>query len=93
MAIRDQNPELYQDLQRRLKRIEGQARGLQRLLDEGVACDQVVIQVAAMKAALSKVGVRLAACQLSNRMKEEIKQGGDGSRAWEESLDVFNKLS
>lgn len=93
MAVRDQNPDLYQDLQRRLKRIEGQARGLQRLLEEGAECDQIVIQVAAMKAALAKVGVRLAACQLSNRMKEEIKQGGDGSRAWEESLEVFNKLS
>lgn len=93
IAIRDQNPELYQDLQRRLKRIEGQARGLQRLLEEGVECDQVVIQVAAMKAALAKVGLRVATCQLGNRMKEEIEQGGDGSRAWEESLDIFNKLS
>ncbi|HLO02705.1 MAG TPA: metal-sensitive transcriptional regulator [Symbiobacteriaceae bacterium] len=93
MAVRDQNPELYQDLQRRLKRIEGQARGLQRLLEEGVDCDQVVIQIAAMKAALSKVGVRLAACQLGNRMKEEINQGGDGTRALDESLEVFNKLS
>jgi DNA-binding FrmR family transcriptional regulator len=93
MAVRDHNPELYEDLQRRLKRIEGQSRGLQRMLEEGADCEQVVIQVAAMKAALSKVGVRVAACQLSFRMKEEIKQGGDGQQSWEELLDVFNKLS
>lgn len=93
MAVRDHNPELYQDLLRRLKRIEGQSRGLQRMLEEGADCEQVVIQVAAMKAALSKVGVRVAACQLSHRMQEEIKQGGDGHHSWEELLDVFNKLS
>lgn len=93
IAIRDQNPELYQDLQRRLKRIEGQARGLQRLLEEDAPCDQVVIQVAAMKAALAKVGLRVVACQMGSRMKDEIEQGGDGSRAWEESLEIFNKLS
>jgi DNA-binding FrmR family transcriptional regulator len=93
VGVRDHNPELYQDLLRRMKRIEGQARGIQRLLDEGAECETVVIQLAAMKAALAKVGVRLAACQLGQRMKEEIQQGGDGSHAWEEMLEVFNKLS
>jgi DNA-binding FrmR family transcriptional regulator len=93
MAVRDQDPELYQDLQRRLKRIEGQARGLQRLLEEGAPCDQVVTQIAAMKAALAKVGVRLAACQLSQRMRAEVEQGGDGKRALDDLLEVFAKLS
>lgn len=93
MAVRDHNPELYQDLLRRLKRIEGQSRGLQRMLEEGADCEQLVIQIAAMKAALAKVGIRLAACQLSHHMEEELKQGGTGQRSWDELLSIFNKLS
>lgn len=48
-----------QDLVDRLKRIEGQARGIQRMIDEGRDCRQVIDQVAALKAATHSVSVEL----------------------------------
>lgn len=39
----------------RLRRIEGQARGLQRMIEEKRECDDVVTQLAALKAAVNKV--------------------------------------
>jgi DNA-binding FrmR family transcriptional regulator len=37
----------------RLKRIEGQARGIQRMVDEGRSCEDIINQVAAVKAAVN----------------------------------------
>jgi DNA-binding FrmR family transcriptional regulator len=47
------------DVQKRLRRAEGQLRGVQRLLDEGADCKAVVTQLAAAQAALHRVGTRL----------------------------------
>jgi len=41
----------------RLKRIEGQVKGLQRMLNEGKCCSDILIQVAAVRAAINKVGI------------------------------------
>lgn len=40
----------------RLKRIEGQVRGLQRMIEEGVPCSDILTQVAAVTAAIKRVG-------------------------------------
>jgi DNA-binding FrmR family transcriptional regulator len=50
----------------RLARIEGQVRGLQRMIEEGKECEQILAQLAAVKAALDRVGTHL----ISHRMKE-----------------------
>ena len=40
----------------RLRRIEGQVRGLQRMVDEGRDCSEIVMQLSAARAALDRVG-------------------------------------
>ncbi|NLT42041.1 MAG: metal-sensitive transcriptional regulator [Anaerolineae bacterium] len=47
------------DLVVRLRRVEGQVRGLQRLLEEGRSCSDVLTQYLAARAALEEVGTRL----------------------------------
>lgn len=47
-----------------LRRIEGQARGIQRMIDEGRPCDDVVRQVSAMGAAVDRFNHRLVASNL-----------------------------
>jgi DNA-binding FrmR family transcriptional regulator len=47
------------DLQKRLRRIEGQVRGLQRMVDEDVYCIDVLTQVSAATRALQSVAVEL----------------------------------
>ena len=44
------------DVLLRLRRIEGQIRGLQRMVEEEVACADILTQVAAVTAAVKKVG-------------------------------------
>ena len=47
------------DVLKRLRRLEGQIRGVQRMIDEGQDCRDVVTQLSACKAALDRVGYRL----------------------------------
>lgn len=58
--------EVSRDVVTRLRRIEGQIRGLQRLVDEGSECRDVVTQLAAARAALDRVGFKLVAAALSD---------------------------
>jgi DNA-binding FrmR family transcriptional regulator len=47
------------DLQQRLNRIEGQVRGIRRMIDEDRYCPEVLTQIAAVRAALDRVGLIL----------------------------------
>ena len=47
-------------LQKRLKRIEGQVRGVERMVEEDRWCPDILVQIAAIQAALDKVALGLA---------------------------------
>jgi len=47
-------------LQGRLRRIEGQVRGVERMVEEDRWCPDILVQIAAIQAALSKVALGLA---------------------------------
>lgn len=49
--------ELEKNIMTRLKKIEGQIRGIQKMLENQAACSDVLIQVAAVKSALNKSGL------------------------------------
>ncbi len=53
------------ELQRRLRRVEGQVRGIQQMLAEGRDCRELVTQIAAANKALEQVGFRLVAAGLT----------------------------
>ncbi len=48
-----------EDLSRRLRRVEGQVRGIQRMVDEDRYCIDILTQIAAAESALKKVAVIL----------------------------------
>ena len=58
--------ETSDDVMKRLARIEGQIRGLQRLVDEQAECRDIVTQLAAAKGALDRVGFKLMSAALAN---------------------------
>lgn len=53
------SPEARADLQRRLARIAGQVRGVQRMLDEGRDCQSILQQLAAIRAAVQQASLIL----------------------------------
>ena len=63
------------DLQLRLRRIEGQVRGLQRMVDEDTYCIDVLTQVNSVVAALRAVGMGLLDDHVRHCVTESIEQG------------------
>ena len=65
------------DLQKRLRRIEGQVRGLQRMVDEDTYCIDVLTQVAAVTKALQGVALGLLDDHLRHCVTEAMRADGD----------------
>lgn len=76
------------DLQMRLKRIEGQIRGIIGMLDEGKTCEQVVTQILAARSAMDSVAAELLRCQV-----DEAMSGGSSDEARETVLRALNLLT
>jgi len=51
----------------RLRRVEGQIRGIQRLVEEQAECRDIVTQLTAARAALDRVGFKLMAAAMANQ--------------------------
>lgn len=92
MSFATEQPEVLADLLRRMRRIEGQARGVQRMLEEGADCDAILTQLSAMRSALHRVGLKVLGCHLSSKMIDEVRRGGSGLDAVEEALESFMRL-
>jgi len=62
---------------RRLSRIEGQVRGISRMVDEEQYCIDILTQISALSSALESVAVGLLDDHLKHCVREAIETGGD----------------
>lgn len=67
----------YKDLMNRLKRIEGQVRGVQGMLEKNAWCPDILTQVAAINAALNSFSKVLLAQHLRTCVVENVHAGND----------------
>ena len=84
-------PEIKKRSSRRLKIIEGQIRGLQKMIANGVYCVNIFTQSFAIKQALSGVEDLILENHLSTHARDQIKKGEE-NRAVKEILKIY-KLS
>lgn len=79
---------------KRLSRIEGQVRGLSRMLEEDRYCIDIVTQVAAVRAALKKVEEEVLRDHVAHCVAHAIQSGdADAQRAKvDELIEVLGKL-
>ena len=68
-------------LNKRLARIEGQVRGISRMIDEDRYCIEVLDQVSAATSALQKVVLTLMRQHLDHCVSEAVRSDADGGRA------------
>jgi DNA-binding FrmR family transcriptional regulator len=76
----------------RLRRVEGQSRGLQRMIEEGRPCEEIFTQLAATKAALDRVGILLISLKMRECLMGDV-EGLATPEAVEKALDAFLKYS
>jgi DNA-binding FrmR family transcriptional regulator len=79
-------------LVKRLNRIEGQVRGIRRMIEEDRYCIDVLTQVSAVQAALDALALQLLEQHLHGCVQQAVRSG-EGDRAIQEALGVIRKFA
>ena len=74
----------------RLSRIEGQIRGIKKMVEEDAYCTDILIQVAAVNAALNSFNKELLASHIKTCVAEDIRNGKD--ETIDELVSTLQKL-
>mgnify|MGYP003038708160 FL=1 len=69
----------YKDLLNRLSRIEGQVRGIRRMVENDVYCPDILVQVSAVNAALNSFNKVLLANHIRTCVADDIREGKDAT--------------
>lgn len=78
----------------RLNRIEGQVRGIRRMVQEPRLCVEILQQLAAAEAALNRVSLAILKYHVEHCVPEGIKISPDeGSARLKELVDIFDRFS
>ena len=80
----------YKDLMNRLKRIEGQVRGVEGMLENDAYCTDILIQVSAITSALNSFNKVLLANHVRTCVADNIREGND--EVIEELVNSMHKL-
>ncbi|BAB04277.1 metal-sensing transcriptional repressor [Halalkalibacterium halodurans] len=81
-----------EQLMNRLKRIEGQVRGIQKMIDDDRYCIDILVQLSAIDAALKKVSLNLLERHTSHCVVDAVEKG-KSEEAIAELMDVFERFS
>src|SRR3954467_10743980 len=80
-------------VQKRLRRIEGQVRGLQRMVDEDAYCIDILTQVAAAQTALEHVAVEVLDGRVRHCVADAVKGGDDGDAKLDELMAAVRRFT
>ncbi|RKI38952.1 metal-sensitive transcriptional repressor [bacterium D16-51] len=80
----------YKDLQNRLSRIEGQVRGVKKMLENNAYCPEILVQVSAINAALNSFNKVLLAEHIRTCVVNDIRE--DKTETIDELVTTLQKL-
>jgi CsoR family transcriptional regulator, copper-sensing transcriptional repressor len=85
--------EAKSDILARLKRAEGQLRGIQKMIEEERSCQDMVIQLVAVKSAIAQIAMAALSNQLIHCLASEMKEGKPVEKINEKFIEIFKKLA
>ena len=74
---KERSPEEYKALMNRLNRIEGQIRGIKGMVENGAYCPDILVQSAAVNAAVNAFNKELLASHIRTCVAQDIRDGKD----------------
>ena len=81
---------LKNDLAKRLNKIEGQIKGVKKMIENDAYCNDILNQTLAIKAALDGVNKLILKLHIENCLLKEIKE--NDTKALTELMDILKKL-
>lgn len=82
------------NLHKRLKRVEGQIKAIDRMIEQDVPCEDIIIQINAAKTALHKIGQVVLERHLNHCVKDGIAHG-DAEKTiadFAKAVEYFSRL-
>lgn len=79
------------DMKNRLKRVEGQVRGVLKMMEEEKECREIVSQLSAVRNAVDKAIAYIVAVNLAQCILEENEAGRDTSEVVQEAINLLVK--
>lgn len=76
----------------RLKRIEGQVRGIQQMIESDRYCVDILVQISAIQSGLKQVGFSITEKHINHCVSDAIKQG-EGKESIEELMNVLKQFA
>ncbi|MGF6905555.1 metal-sensitive transcriptional regulator [Fusobacterium sp. PH5-44] len=89
--LKVENTEFKKNLSTRLNRIEGQLRGIKKMVENDIHCDDVLNQISSVKAALNGVSKMVLESHIKHCLVEDIKSGQE-DKVLEGFLYTLNKI-
>lgn len=87
---KERNEEEYKRLINRLSRIEGQIRGIKKMVESSAYCPDIIVQVSAVTAALNSFNKELLYTHIKECVAEDIRQGND--ETIDELLETLKRM-
>ncbi|WP_040948976.1 metal-sensitive transcriptional regulator [Gorillibacterium massiliense] len=79
------------DVMRRLKRMEGQVRGVIKMMEEDKNCKDVITQLSAIRSAADKAMAYIVAVNLEQCILEEQEKGNDTGKLVKDAVELLVK--
>lgn len=84
----EEEKEIKKNIQIRLRRIEGQVKGIEKMVEKDSCCKEVLTQIAAVRAAINKVGFLM----MENYAKDCMLKGENDSSREEEVEELLSTV-
>lgn len=90
-TVTPRNTEEKEKMLKRLKRIEGQVRGIQKMIEEDRYCVDILIQISAIESALKQVGFSVTERHMNHCVADAIRKG-EGEASIDELMKVLRQF-
>jgi len=81
------------DLIVRLRRIEGQVKGIQKMMEERRPCREVLTQIMAARSSLDQVGVQVFQREVAECLKSDTPEGNEQIHQLQDTIRLWSKMA
>jgi len=91
--VKEVDPDEVKQILTRLKTVRGHISGVERMIEEEKSCEEILLQLVAIRSAIHKTSVIVAQRYASSCLIEAIDQGEDRQDALNKAIETLMKLN
>lgn len=93
IEVSDEKKNVVDNIRRRLRRIEGQLKGIERMIEKDACCMDLLVQISAVRAATSKVGILILQNHFNQCLQESFMgENKDKNQTFEQLMKALENF-